>query len=68
LWDLGGLATLVLGIWLAIYVDGYEVWDGWIIAAIVLWLVATGLPASPVARGDWSAARAGSRSAAGSLV
>jgi hypothetical protein len=42
-WDIGGLATLVLGIWLAIDVDGYEVWDGWILAAIVLWLVATGL-------------------------
>ena len=43
MWDIGGLATLVLGIWLAIDVDGYEVWDGWILAAIVLWLVATGL-------------------------
>jgi hypothetical protein len=43
MWDVGGLATLVLGIWLAIDVDGYEVWDGWILAAIVLWLVATGL-------------------------
>ena len=43
MWDVGGLATLVLGIWLAIDVDGYEVWDGWIIAAIVLWVVATGL-------------------------
>ena len=41
LWDVGGLGTLVLGIWLAIYVDGYEVWDGWILGAIVLWLVAT---------------------------
>ena len=43
MWDIGGLATLVFGIWLAIDVDGYEVWDGWIITAIVLWLVATGL-------------------------
>jgi hypothetical protein len=43
MWDIGGLATLVLGIWLALDVDGYEVWDGWIIAAIVLWVVATGL-------------------------
>jgi len=40
-WDVGGLATLVLGVWLAIYVDGYEVWDGWIIAAIVVWAGAT---------------------------
>jgi drug/metabolite transporter (DMT)-like permease len=29
----------VLGIWLAIYVDGYELWDGWILAAIVLWAI-----------------------------
>ena len=41
LWDVGGLGTLVLGIWLALYVDGYELWDGWILGAIVLWLVAT---------------------------
>lgn len=42
-WDVGGLGTLVLGIWLALYLDQYEIWDGWIIGAIVLWLVATGL-------------------------
>ena len=34
------LAALVFGVWLAIYVDGYEVWDGWILASIVLWAVA----------------------------
>jgi hypothetical protein len=43
LWGVGGLGTLILGVWLAIYVDGYEVWDGWIILAIVLWAIATGL-------------------------
>jgi hypothetical protein len=37
LWAVGALGTLVFGIWLAIYVNGYQVWDGWIIAAIVLW-------------------------------
>jgi hypothetical protein len=42
-WDVGGLGTLVLGIWLALYLDQYEIWDGWIIGAIVVWLVATGL-------------------------
>jgi glycerol uptake facilitator-like aquaporin len=31
--------VLVFGIWLAIDVDGYEVWDGWVIAALVLWLI-----------------------------
>jgi uncharacterized membrane protein len=33
----GMLGTIVFGIWLAI--DEYEIWDGWIIAALVLWLV-----------------------------
>jgi hypothetical protein len=42
-WDVGGLGTLVLGVWLALYLDQYEIWDGWIVGAIVLWLVATGL-------------------------
>ena len=42
-WDVGGLGTLILGIWLALHLDEYEIWDGWIIGAIVLWLVATGL-------------------------
>jgi hypothetical protein len=42
-WDVGGLGTLVLGIWLALNVDQYEIWDGWILGAIALWLVATGL-------------------------
>jgi hypothetical protein len=41
-WDVGGLGTLILGVWLALYLDEYEIWDGWIIGAIVLWLVATG--------------------------
>jgi uncharacterized membrane protein len=31
--------TIVLGIWLALSVGGYDLWDGWIIAAIVLWLL-----------------------------
>jgi hypothetical protein len=41
LWDVGGLGTLVFGVWLALYVDGYEIWDGWILAAIILWAAAT---------------------------
>lgn len=41
-WNVGGLGTLILGVWLALDVDGYEVWDGWILGAIVLWVVATG--------------------------
>ena len=31
--------TIILGIYLAFAVDGYAIWDGWIIAAIVLWVV-----------------------------
>jgi hypothetical protein len=42
-WAVGGLGTLVFGVWLALYVDGYELWDGWIIAAIALWAIATEL-------------------------
>jgi hypothetical protein len=42
-WDVGGLGTLILGIWLALHLDEYGIFDGWIIGAIVLWLVATGL-------------------------
>ncbi len=36
----GAVGTLVFGIWLAISLEGYEVWDGWVIAAIVLWAAA----------------------------
>ena len=43
LWDVGSLGTLVFGVWLALYVDGYEIWDGWILAAILLWAIATEL-------------------------
>jgi uncharacterized membrane protein len=35
----GSIGVLIFGIWLAIDVDGYEVWDGWVVAALVLWLV-----------------------------
>ena len=42
LWNAGGLGVIVFGVWLALEVDGYELWDGWIIAAIVLWFVASG--------------------------
>jgi hypothetical protein len=42
LWGIGGLGTLALGIWLALNRPEYEIWDGWILTAIVLWLAATG--------------------------
>ena len=43
LWTIGGLGTIIFGVWLALYVQGYEIWDGWIITAIVLWAVGTEL-------------------------
>ena len=42
LWNAGGLGVIVFGVWLALEVDGYELWDAWIIAAIVLWFVGSG--------------------------
>jgi hypothetical protein len=35
--------TIAFGVWLAFSVGGYYIWDGWIVAAIVLWVVATAL-------------------------
>jgi thiosulfate reductase cytochrome b subunit len=32
--------TIILGIWLAFSVGGHDIWDWWIIAALVLWAVA----------------------------
>ena len=37
----GTLGTFVFGIWLAIERDAYQVWDGWILAALALWAVAS---------------------------
>jgi hypothetical protein len=42
-WDIGGLGTLVFGVWLAIDIDQYDIFDGWILIALGLWAVATGL-------------------------
>jgi uncharacterized membrane protein len=39
----GGVGTIALGIYLAFALDSYAIWDGWIIAAIVLWVVAAAL-------------------------
>jgi hypothetical protein len=37
----GLVLAIGFGIWLAILRDAYQVWDGWVIAAIVLWASAT---------------------------
>jgi uncharacterized membrane protein len=39
----GAGGTIVLGIWLAFSVGGYDIWDGWIVAAIVLWVLAAAI-------------------------
>jgi hypothetical protein len=41
LWNAGGLLVLVFGVWLALNVDRYDLFDGWIIGAIVLWGIAS---------------------------
>ena len=60
LWDVGGLLTLVFGVWLAL--DDYDILDGWILTALVLWVVAA---ATGVLLG-LATPRPRSRSAAGS--
>ncbi|MBA2295273.1 MAG: DUF2269 family protein [Actinobacteria bacterium] len=39
----GVAGTLIFGIWLAISLEAYQLWDGWVIAAFVLWAIASGL-------------------------
>jgi uncharacterized membrane protein len=36
---IGMAGTIVFGVWLAISLDRYQLWDGWVIAALVLWLL-----------------------------
>ena len=38
----GGGLVIVFGIWLTLNVDGYELWDPWILASLILWAVAAG--------------------------
>jgi hypothetical protein len=40
LWDVGGAGTLVFGVWMALRSDFYEITDGWVLAALALWVVA----------------------------
>jgi uncharacterized membrane protein len=37
----GLLGAIAFGIWLAILRVDFQVWDGWVLAAIVLWILAT---------------------------
>lgn len=36
---IGAGGTIVFGLWLAFSVGGYDIWDPWIVAALVLWAV-----------------------------
>jgi hypothetical protein len=36
----GFMGTLVFGVWLAISKDEYQLWDLWVILALVLWAIA----------------------------
>ena len=44
----GMMGAIVFGIWLAIDDDRYQVWDGWILASLVLWAISA-----------WAGGRAG---------
>lgn len=39
----GAVGTIVFGLWLTFSYGGYNIWDFWIIAALVLWAIAGGL-------------------------
>ena len=58
LWNIGGMGVLIFGIWMAVDLDEYEIFDGWIIAAIVLWLVASAA-GGPLSRDYRTAAEGG---------
>lgn len=49
-WGAASIAVLVFGVWLAFDVSGYELWDGWILAALALWAV-SGAFGSQLAQG-----------------
>jgi uncharacterized membrane protein len=40
---IGSLGTIIFGVWLAISLDAYQLWDGWVIAALVLWAISMAL-------------------------
>ena len=40
-WNVSGTGLLIFGVWLALYVDGYELWDGWILGALALFAAAS---------------------------
>jgi len=37
----GVVGTILFGVWLAVALDRYRLWDGWIVAALLLWALGT---------------------------
>ena len=37
----GSLGVIIFGVWLAIALNSVQVWDGWVIVAIIFWAIAT---------------------------
>ena len=60
LWDVGGAGTLIFGVWLVLNRPEYDILDGWIVAALVLWVVAAaaGAPAREGFAGEVRTSRA----------
>ena len=54
----GLVGVIGFGIWLAILRDAFQVWDGWVIAAIILWCIATAAIVRAVAEYRKTAERA----------
>jgi hypothetical protein len=44
--DVGATLALGFGVWIVLREDFYDITDGWIIGAIVLWVIAVGLGSS----------------------
>jgi hypothetical protein len=53
-WNVSGGMLLVFGVWLALYLDSYELWDGWILGALILFLatVPFGMLAHTAVKGE----------------
>ena len=41
--EIGGTGVLAFGLWIVFREDVYDITDGWILGAIGLWIVATGM-------------------------
>jgi hypothetical protein len=66
LWNVGGITVLIFGVWLALDAAQYDILDGWILAAIVLWVIASAA-GGPLTRGYRDALGAGGEAALASV-